>query len=99
MDIQAYLASGILEEYILGHLSEERQSEVARLCSEYPQLETERHKIEETLFAYASSQAVMPPFQMQDQIWETLENLTKERSISLTNLPLINAFSDHKKWL
>ncbi len=55
IDIEAYRASGILEEYVLGTLPEEKAQEVSLLIEKYPQLEEEVQGIEAALFAYSSA--------------------------------------------
>lgn len=55
IDIEAYRASGILEEYVLGTLPEAKAQEVSLLIEKYPQLEEEVQGIEAALFAYSSA--------------------------------------------
>ena len=99
MDIQAYIASGILTEYFLGHLSDEHRQEVAQLCLQHTELARELADIELAFGEYAFANAIAPAPHLKDQIWATLENLNKEKTIDLTNLPLINAYSDPAKWM
>lgn len=55
IDIKAYRASGILEEYVLGTLPEAKAQEVSLLIEKHPQLEEEVQEIEAALFAYSSA--------------------------------------------
>jgi mannose-6-phosphate isomerase-like protein (cupin superfamily) len=99
MNIQEYIATGILEQYCLGMLTDEEMREVATLRSRYPEVETEIRTIEASLEERAGALALEPPPALREQIWNTLENLNKEKNISLQDLPLINRFTNHKAWL
>jgi mannose-6-phosphate isomerase-like protein (cupin superfamily) len=66
---------------------------------QYPRIGAEISIIEASLEQYASLYALQPPVGLQGKIWDTLENLEKERRIDLSDLPVINRFTDHKTWL
>ena len=53
MNIEAYIASGILELYVAGLLTEEEVKEVLRMSEEHPEVGTEIRQIEEALESYA----------------------------------------------
>ncbi len=53
MNIEAYIASGILELYVAGLLTEEEVKEVQRISEEHPEVGTEIRQIEEALESYA----------------------------------------------
>ena len=57
MDIQAYIASGVLELYIAGSLTEKENSEVYKMVQKHPELLTEIEKIEKTVSTLTSSVA------------------------------------------
>lgn len=48
MNVEAYIASGILEAYVQGQLSAEERAEVEQNIARYPQLKSELEAIEET---------------------------------------------------
>jgi anti-sigma-K factor RskA len=58
MDIKAYLQSGILEQYVLGLLSDEESQEVERLADQHPEIKAELNAIEDALATYAQNEAV-----------------------------------------
>jgi len=86
MDVKAYIESGILEDYFLGHVSEQELKEVRCLSSIYPQIEAEIGAIENRLMQLSESNADdMPQMDMQlfmkrvettEQISEGSENKT-----------------------
>lgn len=73
MDIRAYIASGILEQYILGFTTSVETEEVERLARLHPEVQTEIEEIRSSLEAYAQQFAQTPPTALKDKIWETLE--------------------------
>jgi anti-sigma-K factor RskA len=52
MDVQEYIASGILELYVLGSLSESEMSEVEGMCSQHTIIATELRSIQEAFAGY-----------------------------------------------
>ena len=99
MDIQAYIDSGVLEEYFLGQLDEGSSGKVVRLCSQYPELQRELAAIENSFDNYAMANGVVPAMHLKETIWATLDNLNKEKTIDLNNLPLINSYTNTEKWM
>lgn len=57
MDIEAYIASGILELYVAGLLNEEENLEVYRLAEEHPKIKEEVLAIEAAILALSKSSA------------------------------------------
>lgn len=55
MDIATYIASGILELYVAGQLSEEENREVARMAGEYPEIQAEIEAIEKAILALSKA--------------------------------------------
>src|ERR1043165_3685511 len=99
MNIQEYIDTGILEQYCLCMLAEEEMQEVEAVRSKYPEIGAEICNIEASLEQYAKAYVQAPPAELKEEIWDTLQNLNKERHIDLTDLPVINKFTDHKAWL
>jgi mannose-6-phosphate isomerase-like protein (cupin superfamily) len=60
-DISEYIATGILETYVLGYSSEEENREVEKMAALYPEIETEIQLISQSLKTYASEQAPVIP--------------------------------------
>jgi anti-sigma-K factor RskA len=82
VNLKEYIASGIIESYVMGLASESERAEFERMCAQYPELVAERRKFEESLETYASEQAVRPPKEVKAKILKaiiTMENSTKLR--------------------
>lgn len=54
MDKHKYLQSNILEEYVMGHLSDDVMEKITAEIAKFPELKAEVERIEETLLAYAA---------------------------------------------
>jgi hypothetical protein len=52
LDIQAYIASGILESYVLGITSAEENVEIEALALQYPQIKAEIEAVRASLSLY-----------------------------------------------
>lgn len=55
MDTKAYIASGVLELYVAGQLSEKENMEVAQYAREYPEIMAEIIEIENSILALSSA--------------------------------------------
>lgn len=73
MDIQAYIASGILEEYALGVLGDSQRAEVEANADNYPEIRAELDEIIEALGQYAIAHAVEMPEGLTDKILEDID--------------------------
>ena len=73
MDIENYIASGILEAYVLDTLTPPERVEVDDLLVKYPQLAEEVKIIEENLEILAMSTGVEPPDSLKANLFDQLE--------------------------
>ena len=70
MNIKEYIEqSGMLEEYVLGHLSKQDEQAVACLATSYPEINTEIELLRESLTMYAKAHAKQPPAALKDSIF------------------------------
>ncbi len=86
VNLKEYIASGIIESYVMGLASESERAEFEQMCAQYPELVAERRKFEESLEAYASEQAMRPPLEVKAKVLKainTMENSKSPRSIGL----------------
>jgi anti-sigma-K factor RskA len=86
VNLKEYIASGIIESYVMGLASETERAEFEQMCAQYPELVAERRKFEESLEKLASEQAVRPPKEVKAKILKaiiTMENSKSPRSIGL----------------
>ncbi len=98
MDVQAYILSGIIEDYCLGLLSAEDILQVEQNAALYPAVRLEIQAFRRVLEQYALPHAVPVPDALKDKVIGLINNLAKERSGS-TELPLINKYSHRESWL
>jgi anti-sigma-K factor RskA len=86
LDIQAYIASGILESYVLGITSPEETAEIERLSKQYPQIKAEIEAIRASLEAYIMQHEQIPPVSLKKKIWHKLEQLDTEEEDTTSGL-------------
>ena len=65
---QEYIASGRLEQYVLGELSPAEQAEVEAQASRHPQVRQELDELLAGLGTYAEAHALTPPFGMRERV-------------------------------
>lgn len=73
MDIQEYIASGVLELYATGLLTPPEKEEVERLAALYPEVKAELDAISDTLDTYAQLHAVEPPAHLKEKILRKID--------------------------
>jgi mannose-6-phosphate isomerase-like protein (cupin superfamily) len=98
MNVQDYIASGILQEYCLGLLTEEEKSIVEYNCRLYPEIKAELEACQAGLDHYAQQFSTPPDPTLKHTIWNLLENVNREES-GLAALPVLNKFADRQNWL
>jgi anti-sigma-K factor RskA len=69
MNTSEYIASGILEAYVLGSVTPQEKQEVECLSKIYPEIKTELTAIEETMETYAKMHEVKPSAQLKSKIF------------------------------
>jgi len=108
VDIKEYIASGILEAYVLGSLTEAERTRVENDIARYPELAEEVAAIEETMWMMAQAGAEEPPAAMKDKIWNELNKnpatlpVTEAKDNTYTNQPSktipLNSRSSQLRW-
>jgi len=78
MNTSEYIASGILEAYVLGSITPQEKQEVECLSKIYPEIKTELTAIEETMETYAKMHEVKPSAQLKSKI---LDQMTFDKEI------------------
>ncbi len=69
MNTQAYIESGILDEYVLGVVSPQEKQEVERLSKIYPEIKAELSRVEASLESYAMEHQRTPPARLKADIF------------------------------
>ena len=67
-NIQDYIESGILEQYVLGELSVAEQAAVEAQAASHSEIQEELQQVQETLGFYADAHAVTPPAGMRERV-------------------------------
>lgn len=78
MNIEAYISSGKLEEYLLGLLSDGEAREVEQVVAAYPEIRKELNAMEDALTQYAIAKGIPMPAELPNRIIRRLETLDKE---------------------
>ena len=80
MNIKDYIASGILEEYVMGVTSEQETQEVKCMSHIYPEIKAELLKLEDALGQYARLYERKPSTTLKDKIFAQMEFNAHEES-------------------
>lgn len=82
MNIKDYIASGIIESYVLGMASEKEKAEFEKLCKQYPELKEARTAFELSLEKQAFAHT---PSQLPDLKDKILESIRQESAVMTAN--------------
>ena len=99
MNISEYIHSGILQEYCLGLLSEKEMKEIREMAGLHPEIASELAANEEAIKEFSVAHSYTPPKSLKKEIWQVIENLESEKNFTTDKTPIINQYSDYKKWL
>ena len=91
--VQEFINSGIVEEYCRGLLLPGEIQEVERMARAYPAVQQVIDRIARTL-----TQPAALDERLKKRILNTLNQLGEPPVFDLSNLPLINAYSDAEQW-
>lgn len=95
MNIQAYIESGILEEYVLGTVTPQEKQEVECMSHIYPEIKEELLRTENALEEYALKHQTTPPPALKESIFAQMnfetpaeeeskaEEITEEKAVSM----------------
>lgn len=89
MDIKAYIESGILEQYVLGKVTETERLEVEQYATQYPEIKAEIEAIEIALEEFAMAQRVPPMPGGIDKIMARIEEPPAPKHFSTSNIGAI----------
>lgn len=68
MDIKEYIASGIIESYVLGQATDQERREVECMSSIYPEIKQELFRFQEVVEKVASEKVVEPPESLKNKV-------------------------------
>lgn len=91
MNINDYILSGILEQYVLGDVSPQEKQEVECMSHIYPEIKEELTKVELALEGLAMEQAIEVPKHIKKNIFEAIEkeetnNQTETKSSTIVSI-------------
>lgn len=78
MNIQEYISSGIIENYVLGATSPEENEEIEKLAQQYPEIQSEIEANQLALGEYVMQFKQNPPFELRGKILEQIAQLEEE---------------------
>ncbi|PQJ12389.1 hypothetical protein CJD36_001165 [Flavipsychrobacter stenotrophus] len=99
MNIEDSLNQGLLQDYCLGLLTDPEKEMVEGMVKLYPEVKSALLAMQQGLDNYVVEKPIWRKAALRNKIWETLDNINTEEKKDINNLPLINKYSDHKKWL
>ncbi|MGB8194080.1 MAG: anti-sigma factor [Chitinophagaceae bacterium] len=73
MNIKEYIASGIVESYVLGLAGKEEMAEFERMCAANQEVLMAREAFEKQLEQHALKSGITPPVQLQSKIFSEIE--------------------------
>ncbi|MEX1192438.1 MAG: anti-sigma factor [Brumimicrobium sp.] len=84
MDIKEYIASGVLESYVLGTASKQERQEVECISSIYPEIKEELVTLQKNIEAVASANKIEPPKELKNivlsAVYDEIDNDLEEKS-------------------
>lgn len=90
MNVNEYISSGILEQYVSGLISPQEKQEVECMSHIYPEIQDELNTLYATFEAIALEMKRTPPAHLKASVMSALNDL-KNEDLSLTASPLVSA--------
>lgn len=83
MDINAYISSGILQEYALGHVSDQERREVECMSKIYPEIQEALALAENDLEKFATAYAIKPPSGTRESILAAVKQHPQDEAMKV----------------
>jgi anti-sigma-K factor RskA len=96
MNINDYISSGILEQYVSGTASAQERQEVECMSHIYPEIHTELLAVQDALEAFAQAQAIAPPAHLRQNIFDAIANIEKEKASSHLSISANNKVDNNE---
>jgi len=87
VNIKDYISSGILEQYLLGHLSSDEEKEVETIIAQYPEVRQEYFMLSDTFEEMASQSAIEPPAELKASLMKEVGYEVEHAKSIERNLP------------
>ena len=85
MDIQEYIASGILEAYLAGELSAAEMREVDRVADNYNEVRIELDSLRESLIKYGDVESKAPDEKILEGALNAITEIEKQKFLNVLN--------------
>lgn len=95
-DLNQYIASGVIESYCLGNLSDAEARTLTELAAQHPEIKAEIDHTLAVLEQYSRHSAPAPD--LKNRTMQFLNTFIAQESIPLDDPPLINQYSDANAW-
>lgn len=100
MNVKEYIASGIVESYVLGLASDAERQEFERACAQYPEVVQARNSFEQALEAQLLREAIHPPAGVKSSIEDQLfRQPVAETTETVENRPPVRSIGGAWKWI
>lgn len=86
MNINEYISSGIIEQYVLGEVSSQEKQEVECMSHIYPEIQEELANVQVALEGYAMENAIEVPSHIKKNIFELIDAETKKMVVALPKI-------------
>jgi quercetin dioxygenase-like cupin family protein len=95
LNIKEYIASGVLEEYVLGLTTEEKSNEIVELAAKHEEIQLEISAIEESVAVYSSAFTKDPPKDLKANILSAIV----QEALPVPPLTGQSKIEDYAHWL
>lgn len=92
VDIQAYIASGILELYVFSQLSPQERAEVEEMRAKHPEIQVEIERLEELLEKFAFDFEKKPKKELKSRILSKIDEIEKKNKAAAKIIPLASTW-------
>jgi len=96
LDINEYISSGILEQYVLGSVSSKEKQEVECMASIYPEIKSELEALQSTLEIFALQSEVSPPPKLKGEVLRAIAEVDQIKDDDISSASKVaKPSSDH----
>jgi anti-sigma-K factor RskA len=99
MNIHEYIASGIVESYVLGLASPEERIEFEQMCAQYPELVEARNNFELSLEEQARRNVLQPPVGAKEKAWNAIQQTSASSGAKLISMQQPTSRSGGLRWV
>ena len=95
MNIEKYIESGVLEDYVMDLLEPNERLQVERYAEQYPEIRSELNSIEDALSMFAQANSIVVSDSLKGKIFHKIDNL--ETRVESPASPINNLKKEPKK--